>query len=92
MGAQFAAVSNLLFQYWAILPSDVLDALNVLLDKYSAVTASMTERAQWPPEFVNDPDPARLVKIAGTDVIRAIRIALGTDPLSKQTLDRIARA
>ena len=92
MGPSFATVSSLLFRYWAVLPSDVVDALNVLLDAFSAITASTSERPRWLPEQVSDPDPVRLMQITGTNVIRAMRLALGTDPLTQQTLDRIGRA
>lgn len=49
------------------------------------------QTAQWPPKYVSDPDPARLVRITGTDVIRTMQLALRTDPLTQQTPHRIGR-
>ena len=62
-----------------------------MLDAYSAVTAARVERAQWPPELVNHPDPLQLVKTRGGVAMDAMRAALGADPLTEQSLEWIGR-
>jgi hypothetical protein len=91
MATSFSTLSNLLFRYWAVLPANVVETINVLLDAFSGITARTSERERWPAEYVNDADPAHLVRVSGRDVIRAMRAGLGTDPLNQQTLDRIGR-
>ena len=91
IGDRFEKLSTLFFRYYAILPKNVVDALNTLLDGYSGIVALTPERAKWPSEYVTDPDPQKRMRIVGTDVIKAMRAALGTDPLTQQTLDRIGQ-
>lgn len=87
----FVRVLDLLFQQWAILPRQVLDALNDLLDAVSGVVAQANKRARWPPEYVSHPDPLDLIGSRRVVLVRAMREALGTEPLTQQTLDRIGR-
>jgi len=51
--------------------------------------AQPEDRAKWPPEYVSDPNPLDMISGRRVVLVRVMREALGTEPLTQQTLDRI---